>query len=528
LEAFILLVAFVSGLFFRQLGYPPLLGYLLSGFAAHAFGLGNINDFQTIADLGILLLLFTIGLKLNLRRMRSPRTLGVTLLHTGLVVPLTAMVIVTSSLVFPLLALDNTFDAWVLALALSFSSTVFAVKMFEERGEEGSLQAEIAIGILIFQDLLAVGYLILSADKLPSLWALLLMALPLLQPLLMRLLVAAGHDELLILFGISLALCGAELFELVNLKGGLGALVFGVLIGNCNKSTELYRGLIGFKDLFLIGFFLQIGYYGLPSGPMILVALVLAILIFLRPLIYFFLFVAFGLRARTAMLSGLSLFNYSEFGLIVAALAVANHQLPSEWLTTLALALSLSFFIATPFNTRVHSLYSRYAGFLNRFERSERLPEEKLPDLGDAEIIILGMGRVGWGAYQQLRATFGNNLIGVEVNYAKAQQLSANGVPCIHGDGMDRDFWQRVAMHKRKLILVSLNSFRENMAVVRLARQLKFANILAVTCRYPDELKQLEAEGCIPFYLYQDVGNSFAEHVMEQWRQKGLSPLARK
>jgi predicted Kef-type K+ transport protein len=207
----------------------------------------------------------------------------------------------------------------------------------------------------------------LSADKLPSVVALALLALPLLRPLLSRLLMAAGHDELLVLFGIGLALGGAELFELVNLKGGLGALVFGVLLSHCSKSTELYRSLISFKDLFLIGFFVQIGFYGLPSAPMIVAALALTLLIFLRPLIYFFLFVAFGLRARTAMLTGLSLFNYSEFGLLVAAIAVASGGLPSEWLTTLALALSLSFFVATPFNTRVHSLYSRYSGWLHRF-----------------------------------------------------------------------------------------------------------------------------------------------------------------
>jgi len=449
-------------------------------------------------------------------------------LHTGIVVPLTALVIFSAAQVFPALSLASVEQIWVLAFALSFSSTVFAVKMFEERGEEGALQAEIAISILILQDLLAVAYILFADGTMPHVAAFGLLALPLIRPLLERLLLAAGHDELLILFGVSLALGGAELFEFVGLKGGLGALVLGVLLSNRSKSVELYRSLIGFKDLFLIGFFLQIGYYGLPSGPMLLVAVALTLVVCLRPLIYFFLLVSFRLRARTALLAGFSLFNYSEFGLIVTAIAVVHGFLPAEWLTTLALAVSLSFFVATPLNTRVHGLYSRFAPFLNRFERGDRLPEERIPDLGNAEIIILGMGRVGSGAYHYLRHRFGDSIIGVEVNYAKASKYVAEGVRCIHGDALDRDFWERVAMHKRKLILVSLNSFRENMSVVRLARQLNFANVLAVTCRYPDEQKQLEDEGCIPFYLYQGVGQSFAEHVFRVCKERDLAPLAAK
>src|SRR5690606_33097697 len=150
--------------------------------------------------------------------------------------------------------------------------------------------------------------------------------------------------------------------------------------------------------LFLIGFFLQIGYYGLPSTPMFIAALILSLLIFLRPVIYFTLFLAFGLRARTALLSGFALFNYSEFGLIVAAIAVQQGIIPAQWLTTLALAMCLSFFIATPFNTRVHYIYSRYSPLLHRFQRQKRLPEEELPDMGLANVIVLGMGRVGKGA----------------------------------------------------------------------------------------------------------------------------------
>ena len=138
-------------------------------------------------------------------------------------------------------------------------------------------------------------------------------------------------------------------------------------------SSELYSSLIGLKDLLLIGFFLQIGFYGLPEAHMWYVAMALSLLIFLRPLIYFGLFVLFKLRARTALLAGAGLFNYSEFGLIVAAYAVSSGALSGEWLTTIALALTLSFFIATPLNTRIHQLYAQFGNRLQKLERAERL-----------------------------------------------------------------------------------------------------------------------------------------------------------
>ncbi|MDE0714884.1 MAG: cation:proton antiporter, partial [Gammaproteobacteria bacterium] len=340
--AVLLLIAFLAGLVFRRLGYPPLLGFLLAGFAAHEAGVGDIETIRPLADLGITLLLFTIGLKLNLRELAQVQVWGTATAHMLIAVVLTVPVILLVGFLIPALRMESHAAAWALAFALSFSSTVFAVKIIEERGEGAALHAEIAIGILIIQDLFAVCFLVLTADRMPSPWALGLLALPFLRPVLTSLLNRAGHGELLVLFGVATAIGAYELFELVHLKGGLGALLIGILLGPAEKSSELYKSLLSLKDLFLIGFFLQIGFFGLPSPEMLLVALALSLLIFLRPLIYYFLLVGFGLRARTAFVAGFSLFNYSEFGLIVGAIAVGTGMLSPEWLTTLALAMALS------------------------------------------------------------------------------------------------------------------------------------------------------------------------------------------
>ena len=514
MDPLIILLAFVAGLAFRRIGYPPLPGYLIAGFVAHELGLGDLTLITHIADLGLLLLLFTIGLKLNFREIAAPQVWGVAFLQIAIAVSSTAVVILLAGMMFPVLAIENATTAWVLALAFSFSSTVFAVKVFEDRGEAGSFHATIAIGILVIQDIIAVVYLVISTGVMPSPWALALLLLIPARPLLIRIQKYARHGELVPLFGFLMAIGGAAVFEAVHLKGGLGALLLGALLASAPQSKELYNNMIDLKDLFLIGFFLQIGYYGLPTNHMWLVALALAILIFLRPIIYVLLFVAFRLRARTSVLASSALFNYSEFGLVVAAYAVSDGLLPPEWLTTIAIAVTLSFFFATPLNARIHTIYSHFGGLLQRFEREGRLEQELTADLGDADVVVLGMGRVGRGAYERLREICPDqNLVGVEEDYSKVHEHQEAGLNCVHGDASDHDFWAHSGLKDKKLVLISLTKHSENLVAIDQARHHGFKGTLAVVSRYPDEQKELEKLGCVAFNLYGEAGHGFAEHI---------------
>lgn len=516
MDALIILLALAAGLSFRRFNYPPLLGYLLAGFFAHEIGVGDIAIITPVADIGILLLLFTLGLKLNLKQLVAPYVWGTALINMIIAMILTVPVIMAAGYWLPTLEFTHSTSALALAFALSFSSTVFAVKIFDERGENSALHASIAIGILIIQDLFAVGFLVMTAEKSVEPAAVILLALPLLRPFLLYMQRLSGHGELLVLFGVVCALGAAQLFELFNLKGGLGALIFGVLIGSSERSNELYKNLLNLKDLFLIGFFLQIGYYGLPSLEMVYVAVALALLIILRPVIYYFLLVMFRIRARTAFLSGIALFNYSEFGLIVAAIAVSGGILSQEWLTTLALAVSFSFFIATPFNTRVHDLYSKYHLFLDRFERKKMLEQEKIPSIGDAKIVVLGMGRVGLGAYLSLQEKFKGQVVGIDEKRARVEECLAMGVNCICGDANDYEFWNRSHLTECEKIFVCLTNHQENMYIVNLAKTMGYSNVLAVVSHFSDEQKELEENGCISFNLFAEAGHGFAEHVLNR------------
>ncbi len=516
MELTVLMLAFAAGLVVRRLGYPPLLGYLVAGFSAHMAGIGDGEALAPIAEAGIILLLFTIGLKLQPANLTPRYVWGSAILHMIIAFPLTAAVIYLVGTLYEPLRFENAIEPWMLAFALSFSSTVLAIKLFDERGESNSFYASIAIGILVVQDVLAVIFLVFTSGYYPSWYALTLLALPLAIPLLRRFLPLLGHGELLLLGGVLLALGAAQLFESFSLKGGLGALVFGMLIAqsHAEKAKELYTQLSGLKNLLLIGFFVQIGYYGFPELELLAVAVVLGLLIALRPLIYFALFTAFGLRARTSWLTSLSLFNYSEFGLIVAAIAAESGFLGPEWITTLALAMALSFFVATPINKKAHELYRRYSSILSRYEKPNRLPEEVIESLDGARIAVLGMGRIGRGAYQAMVEAGHTDIVGVEENYSRTNELNRQGMHCIHGDASDRDFWDRTNLTDCELVLVSLSNHHENLQVATLAKELGFAGKLSIATRYPDEKELYSGLDVDTYYLYRDVGRDFAEHSL--------------
>jgi len=516
MEPLVLLIAFVAGAGFRQIGFPPLMGYLLAGFVTHALGIGDQAALQTVADIGIVLLLFTIGLKLRVDELAPPYVWGSAVIHMVVVVPLTAAVILIVGEIYQPLAFDTAATAWILAFALSFSSTVLAIKLFEERGDSTSFYATIAVGVLVVQDVFAVIWLVAATGHYPSPWAALLLLLPFTVKLGAWFFRMVGHGELLLFGGVMAALLSAGLFEAVQLKGGLGALVFGVWLGYADRARakELSNQLLGLKNLLLIGFFVQIGYYGWPSVALIVVALVLAVLISLRPVVYFAVFTRFKLRARTGWLAALSLSSYSEFGLIVATTAVANGMLNPDWVTTLALAMTMSFFIASPINNRAHTLYRRYQHHLGDFEAKLRLPEETIGSLGAGRVAVLGMGRIGRSAYRTLEAHNVGPVVGIEENWARHLELLEAGFQTVHGDASDRDFWDRTTLSRVDHILVCLSNHRENLDVVKLARELGFTGDVTVVARFPDECDELRKLGCEPFYLFEGLGEDLARHAM--------------
>jgi predicted Kef-type K+ transport protein len=408
----------------------------------------------------------------------------------------------------------------LIAFALSFSSTVFAVKVLEERGEMSSLHGRISIGILIMQDIFAVLFLTFSTGKIPSPWAIALVGgLLIARPLLLAILSRVGHRELLLLFSVFLALgLGAGGFDFVGLKPDLGALFVGVLAADHPKAEEMAKGLLSFKDLFLVGFFLSIGLAGAPTLQAVGIGGLLTVGVIFKVVLFFLLLTRFKLRARTSLLASFSLANYSEFGLLVATNGFKYGWIGSEWLTILAIALSMTLVLASPLNSFAHSIYSRFCERLKSFETKTRLAEDQPLDPGDAQIAIFGLGRVGTGAYDDMRRRHGGVVIGIDFDEKNVQKHLEAGRKVILGDPTDHDFWAKTRQGKGKIrmVLLTLPEHTANMAAVAQLTEMKFAGTIAATAKFEDEVEELKTAGAqAVFNLYAEAGYGFAEHVCE-------------
>jgi predicted Kef-type K+ transport protein len=509
----LILGAYFAGLLAKQFSFPPLVGYLFAGFALHLAGFNLTADVQLIADLGITLMLFTIGLKINIKDLIARQVWGSALSHMGLW--MVACLLINGAMgALGLLLFDLTMlETAILIFALSFSSTVCVIKVLEEAGEIRSRQATISVGILIIQDLVAVGFLVIATGVLPSPWAVLLLLLPLIRPLLDKILAATGHGELLPLAGLMLALGAYALFELVSVKGDFGALIVGMVVATSPKASELYKSLISFKDLFLIAFFLSIGLSALPDSYMLFLASLLLLLLPLKFLLFYCVLSLLAFRARTAFLSALLLANFSEFGLIVVALSVKEGLLDQVWLVVLAITAAQSFVITSLLYKNAHVFYARLSPFLLRFQRQKATDSSTIQKVPGANVLVIGMGRVGRGVCESLERQGIEHVWGVEVDKHRVALLTDVGINnVVHGDADDYEFWEAQDLSTVRLVMLATPNVDEIINIIKQLRLAGFSGRIAAIAQHDDEREALLNHGAdVAFNYYQEVGHGFAE-----------------
>jgi hypothetical protein len=322
----------------------------------------------------------------------------------------------------------------------------------------------------------------------------------------------------MMLFGILMPAAGYGSFELVGLKGDLGALVFGMLVAEHPKASELAKVLLGFKDLFLVGFFLNIGISGSPSLAAVGMALLLALVMPVKAALFFGILTRFKLRARTSLLASLSLANYSEFGLIVGAIGVANGWLDRQWLVILAIALSCTFIMAAPANSLAHAIYARWSDWLKRFQTAERLPDEAPLDPGDVTIAVIGMGGIGTAAYDEMRRRFGDVVVGIDFSKESVDAHVERGRRVIIGDATDSDFWARTqpASTTIGLVMLTLPDPKASAFAIGQLKQRGYDGQITASVRYEEEVAELREAGIDAAYiLYEEAGVGFADHVCQ-------------
>lgn len=520
------MAAFASGFLAARLRLPPLVGYLAAGFVLHLFGYEVTPAVQAVADIGVLLLLFGIGLKLKLKTLARLEVWAGTTIQMVFTVALLGSVFLLLGMIGVEPAAGLTISqAALLGFAFSFSSTVFAVKALEDRNEAASLAGRVAIGILIMQDIFAVIFLGVSEGKLPSIWAIpVAAAVVLARPIYGWLLDHTGHGELVDMLGFTLAIgIGAGAFELVGLKPDLGALVVGVTMATHRKAPELAERILGYKDVLLVGFFLSIGLAGTPTAASVVVALIVLALVPFKTALFLWLLTRFRLRSRTSLHSSLTLSNFSEFGLIVVSVGVARGLLDGDWLGAMAVALALSFLLAAPVNTARYRIYDRWAKTLTGMERYPIQADDSVIDPGPAQILIFGMGRVGGGAYDRFAERLGAVVVGVDRRDETVRVNVAEGRNVIRGDALDSDFWERVTLHDGiRLVVLAMNDHRANVEAAEQVREFLPDVPLAAIAHHPDEITTLERVGVdVARNLYGEAGQGLADDACDVMEARG-------
>lgn len=513
-----LAVIFGCGLVAWLIRLPPVIGFLASGFILNAMHAEPVAALPLLAEIGVTLMLFAVGLRLDLRSMMTRAVWLGGGIHTILVTAAGVGFLSVLSLVGVIESESLGFLA-VISLVLSFSSTIMVVKILQDRGDEQAFYGSVCIGILIVQDIIAVGVMSFSRGEAPRIWSFGLI------PLIFVLLWGTkhwhklGHGGLGALFGIAMALIpGFYLFDWLGLSGELGALVMGLVLAPTRGSDELSHDLFMVKELLLVAFFVSIGLEGLPTWHNVEVGLVLLLLLPIAAVIYWATFWMLGLRNRTAALLALLLSNYSEFSLIIAAMGHEAGWLSEEWLMNFVMAVAGSFVVSALVNPVSVTPITRLAQHLPKRSVDKLYSADRPIRIGNANAVVLGMGRVGWATYRQLRDEYGYDVLGVEHDHYRVELLRERGFTVIEGDATDEDFWTRVVRNGMiRIVVLAMPSQFANIEALRELRRIGYSDgIIAAVALFRDDAKELEKLGIdVVLHLYAGAGEALADRAVE-------------
>ncbi|MYL26770.1 MULTISPECIES: cation:proton antiporter [Halomonadaceae] len=501
----LLLIAVVVGYFSMLLRQPLLIAYLAVGIIVGPSILGIVSahtQIDLLAHWGITILLFVVGLKLDLRIVRS---LGPVALATGL-----GQLAFTILIGFGLTLLlgFSPIDALYIAIALTFSSTIIIVKLLSDKGELESLHGRIAMGFLIVQDIavvlamLGLNLTIPTADDqlIPPLQGLgisvvfMVVVLPLLMryviPGLMRSL--ARSVEMLMLFAIAWGTMLAAGADILGLSKEVGAFIAGFSLANTAVKDVITSRLTSLRDFLLLFFFIYMGEQLNLSliGDNLFPALVLSLFVLIgNPLIVMAIMGGMGYRRRTGFKAGLTVAQISEFSIIFITMGLGLGHIGDNVLGVVTLVGIVTITTSTYMILYSEQLFERVRGWLSPFERT--LTYRELDDYTQgqaAPIIIIGLGRLGRRIAGQLIER-GEDVIGVDIDPGRVERAQTEGIHAVFGDAEDIEFLSHLPVHTAKWVVSTLPRREVNEILMQgLALFARSGRIAIASFREDDEI----------------------------------------
>ncbi len=510
----ILVVSALIGAVATQMRQPLIVAFIGVGVLVGPSGLDLVSSHEQIellAELGIALLLFVVGLKLDLHLIR---TTGPVALATGL-----GQVLFTSLFGF-LIALGfgmGTVEALYLAVGLTFSSTIIIVKLLSDKREIDALHGRIALGFLIVQDVAAVLALIgltalgaapggeggilreglrVASVGLAFLGVVALLMRYVLPPLLDRL---ARSQELLVLSAVAWAVLLAALGDTLGFSKEVGAFLAGISLASTPYREAIASRLVSLRDFLLLFFFIDLGagldlsLLGAQLGP----AAVFSVFVLVgNPIIVMAIMGFMGYRKRTGFLAGLTVAQISEFSLILGAMGVGLGHLSEETMGLLTLVGLVTIGLSTYLILYSHPLYNRLSPLLGLFERrvAHRERAEDSVEGAGADVILFGLGRYGRNIARNLRRR-GRQVLGVDFDPEALAECQGEGLPVRYGDAEDPDILERLPLPQARWVVNAAPGRDANLTLLRSLRAHGYRGKVVLTAHSAAEVADFERAG---------------------------------
>jgi Kef-type K+ transport system membrane component KefB len=509
----ILLLAAILGGIGQLLKQPLIVTFIALGILVGPSFLDIVHskdNIHLLAELGIAVLLFIVGLKLDIRIIRS---VGKIAALTGL-----GQVVFTSAIgyVIGLVLGFSSLHAFYIAVALTFSSTIIIVKLLSDKKEIDSLHGQIAVGFLIVQDIVVILVMIvLSAMRQGGETSLLvdvgrtflmggvmlaatIIAMKWVIPGLSAYL--ARSQELLVLFAIAWAVTLASIGEILGFSGEVGAFLAGVSLASSQFKDVIGSRLVSLRDFLLLFFFVGLG-ADLDLGAMssrVPDALIFSAFVLVgNPIIVLIIMGVMGYRSRTAFLAGLTVAQISEFSLIFAGLGLSVGHINEETVGLITLVGLITIGLSTYLILYSHPIYEVLAPALRIFERKNPDREKDIEDAHGArpEIIVLGLGRFGGKIAEKLDAHPEINYLGIDFDPQVVKQWQAMRRPVIYGDLGDPGLLEHLPLDSVNCILSTVPNAEVSMDIVKSLRRFGYEGRIFLTASSEAEQEALNRCG---------------------------------
>lgn len=495
---------------FRRLHLPAILAYLVAGMLVgeHGFALAQDQvDYDHFAELGIVFLLFTLGLEFSLPKLMAMRhlVLAVGSLQVGI------------SLVFFMvvaLLFGQTFaSALIIGGILALSSTAIVIRQLSETGAMKRKSGQLSVAILLFQDVAVVPLLIiipmfaqesdasmavellLALIKGVFVVAILMFAGKWLLPRLFNLVAQVRTDELFVLTTLLVTLVASSLTQWFGLSMALGAFLAGMMLGESQYKHQLEADIRPYRDILLGLFFVTVGMkldIGIVySSPFVIIGLMVSFML-VKILVITFLAKRAGEASKDAWASGIMLAQMGEFGFVLIALANQVELLPVETASILLGAGVLSMAI-TPYminNARKWSIILSKEPPVET-EHLTELPENT--DLSD-HVIICGFGRIGQTVSRFLKQE-SIKFVAIDIDPLRTTKAREAGENVLFGSSRQAELLKAAHLSQAKLVVIAFGNDKQSLDVVQKVRSLSPDVPILVRTRNDDQLNALQAAG---------------------------------